>query len=220
MSASLSATTFGLNAVAATRATSSPRTYVASLPVPRTADECDHLLEVTRRRMLSPEARPFFARELARFLGAESTVWSRERRETLREVLAAAGESAIDAVLEAVAQTSRADVSDEAEAVLRDVVSRSPAIMPALCRRFQQATSPAARASSIRALRGMDARPARTLLEALNDADLEVRDAAATALGRHGGLEAKTYLVRRLARERNEIVRESIQTALEELGGD
>ena len=93
MSASVSATTFGLDSAAAARATtsSSPRTYVASPPVPRTPGECDHLLDVTRTRMLSPDARPFFARQLARFLGAESTVWSRERREALREVLAADG---------------------------------------------------------------------------------------------------------------------------------
>lgn len=218
MTISASASTLFVESVLAARAGASPKTFYPPLPVPRTASECDHLLEATRRRMRSPEARPFFARELARFLGAGSSVWSQERREMLRTVLAEAGESGVDAVLEAVARTSRADSSDDAEAVLREVLVRSPAVASTLSRRFEQTTSPAVRASIVRALGESRMRLSPTLLSAIDDADVEVRDAAATALGRQRGTTARAVLTRRLAREKSPAVRESIESALDELG--
>lgn len=197
---------------------SSPRTYLSPLAVPQTETEADALLDAMRRRLRIPEYRRFFARELARFIGANSTVWSAARRAALRNVLASAGDEALDAILEVVAANPRVDVSDEAEGVVREMIAQSPSFVSALIVRFDRVGAGAARATIVRALQDVSTRDAHLLaVRALGDAEPEVRDAAAAALARLGGADAQAILRRRLERERNPVVREAIEDALAEL---
>lgn len=164
------------------------------------------------------EARLHFAKELSRFLGAGSSVWTSACREALQELLASAAEDAIEPVLIAVARTPRSEVADDAEAVLAAIGRRSNALLEQLVARLDQAPSPSMRAVLIRSLSHVGGPISATHFEmALNDDDADVRDAAAIAIGQLGLRDAKPALARRLDREKNAVVRDSIKAAVEEL---
>lgn len=189
-----------------------------ALPIPRTGEDCERLLEQARSRMRVAEVRLHFAKELSRFLGAGSAVWTSARREALQELLASAGEDAIDPVLRAVMQTPRAEVTDDAEAVLAAIGRGSNALLEQLVARLDNAAAPSMRAVLIRSLSHVGKPISRAHFEtALNDDDADVRDAAAIALGQLRLRDAKPALARRLEREKNPVVRESIKSAVEEL---
>lgn len=198
----------------------SPGTFRPRLFIPRTTDECDRLLESAKSVMRMPmaEIRRDLVSELARFLGARSSVWTTNRRETLSGLIASAGEDAIGPVLETVARTPRAEIADDAEAVLTIIVRRSHSVLNAFLVHLDRILPSAVRAVLIRTLFQVGKQVDQNLFEtALNDDDAEVRDAAAIAIGQLGLGQAKVALERRLKREKNPVVIDSIQTAIDEL---
>lgn len=196
----------------------SARTYREELPVPKSEAACRRLLAETKKRMVDPAETPFFAGQLARFLGVNSSAWSWERRVELRGLLVAAGEIGMAAVLEAVARRPLAEVTDEVQAVLTTFARESPPLLQILLERLERDASPSARASIVMALGHADPSKARTPVErALEDPDPEVRDAAALALTRVGDAGSRSVLLRRRGREHNPIVRASIEDAIAEI---
>jgi HEAT repeat protein len=168
--------------------------------------------------MRNPEARALFARELARFLGAASRVWTAERRSRLRRLLQMAGDEAIGPVLVTIVQTPRAEVVDEGEAVLTALGRESSTLLRRLVDLLPRTAPPTARAALVQSLAGVSDPAAKAAIEfALNDESPEVRDAAASALAQIGGPDARSVLQRRLQRERNAVVSASLRAALEEL---
>ncbi len=212
------ATFFESRGASSVSETASPRTYSASFSIPTTGEDCDRLLAAARHHMRRLEHQPALAKELARFLGANSSVWSVKRRTELRHLLAEA-DGAVDAVLNAVAEKPRADISDEAEAVLVKVLAQTPSSLSAFMRRFERDVSAASRASIVRAIGNSSVADAarRMMMMALADDDAEVRDAAATSLTHVGGTTVERALRHRLEREENAVVRESLQSALDDL---
>lgn len=196
----------------------SPQTYRADLPLPATPDQCDRFLDRAERRVRFADIRSDVACELARFLGVASALWTPDRRRRLRFLLVDAGEDAVEAILAEVARSPRPEVSDDAEIALRAIQNRHPAASEKLAARLTSDPHSAVRATLVHVL---DEAPGRSaidaLVRALDDPDADVRDAAAQALSRHPGCEVETALKQRLRRERNAIVVDSIQSALEEL---
>jgi HEAT repeat protein len=196
----------------------SPRTFSVTMAIPTTGDECERLLDQAAHRMRNPEARALFARELARFLGAASSVWTAERRARLRRLLQTAGDEALGPILATIIQTPRAEVVDEAEAVLTALGRESITLLRQLVDLVPRTAPPTARAALVQSLAGVRDPTAKVAIEvALNDEAPEVRDAAASALARFGAHDSLPALQRRLQRERNAVVVASLRAALEEL---
>lgn len=196
----------------------SPRTFGLTVAIPRTGEECDRLLVQARIRMRMPEMRAPFAKELARFLGAGSTVWTMDRRHSLHVLLESAGEDAVEPVLASVARTPRAEVVDDAELVLAGFARQSSTNVRVLVQRLGSADSAPVRAALLRSLAAVGDPSATPSIErALDDDSAEVRDAAATAVSLLGGTNARSALSRRLGRERNPVVLASLKDALEQL---
>lgn len=196
------------------------RTTDLDTALPRTGDDCDRLLGSARVPLRDAELRGPFLRRLTPFLGAGSAVWTAERRERLRELLVSAGEDAIDPILAEVARAPRGDVAEDAEMALAALGAQSPQLLRALLNRLDKAHAASASASLVRAVADLGDAVARPKLEGmLAHESVEVRDAAALGLGRLGDKEAITALTRHLSSEPNQLVLESIKSALEELGG-
>ncbi len=100
-------------------------------PVPMTDVECDAVLaQATSRLKYLPEsAREELLTDLARFLGASSRVWTAERRQALRSLLARNDVAGVGAALMAAEKTPREEVVDEAVSVLALSVENDPAMV-------------------------------------------------------------------------------------------
>jgi HEAT repeat protein len=134
--------------------------------------------------MRNPEVHALFARELARFLGAA-------RRGLLRRLLQTAGDEAIGPILATIVQAPRAEVVDEAEAVLTALGRESITLLRQLIDLVPRTAPPTARAALVQSLAGVRDPTAKLAIEvALNDEAPEVRDAAASALARFGAPDA------------------------------
>lgn len=195
----------------------SSRTDSPVLPVPTSGQACDDMLAFTRDRLRGPEG-DRIARDLARFLGANSSVWTWPRRENLRSLLASVGERGAVAALQALERTPRTDVSDEVGVVLRKILRDSPSVATSLVRAYNRSRSVVVRATLVRALGSARQLPALSLvLRALDDAEPEVREAASFAVAEQDERAAKEHLRRRLQAEQNAVVREAIEEVLSEL---
>lgn len=155
-------------------------------------------------------------RKAARVLG-----WSgpREGREASLRSLLDGGLLAVEAILDEATACPRAEVIDEASALLARFPV-TPPLLNELAKALRADTAPVRRALAVRALGYLPAPPEKRLplLErALADEDPEVRDRAALALGEVGGPHAKRILQAALRRELSALVRESIQDALAEI---
>jgi hypothetical protein len=207
----------------------SPSAYETSFETPTTAEAADAILAAAARAVRNVDARSPLARELARFLGASSRVWSFARRERLRSLLLACRNEGLRATLVAVAECPVPEVMDEAELVIESLVSEACELLtgivdgrPISTPGFQTlASSPAVRAAIVRAL--AVAGPSTTtpaLVRALQDEAAEVRDAAAQGLARRGDPGTKVELQHRLRSEPDAVVRESLEAALQELNAN
>lgn len=196
---------------------SSSRTDAPALPVPKTGEAADDMLTFTRDRLRGPEGGRI-ARELARFLGANSAVWTWSRREALRELLVSVGARGALAALEALERSPRTDVSDEAEVVVREVLRQSPLATATLVTAFDRSRSVAVRSTVIRALGSVRDQLASSVVhQALDAHDPEVRESAIFALGEQEGRTAESVLRRRRETESNPVVVDAIEEVLSEL---
>lgn len=205
----------------------SPSAYGELDSVPRTHEEARELLQHAARALRRNQALAFVSRQLARFLGASSAVWTHERRAELRALLREAGPEGLLASLRAVADHPVAEVMDEATRIVEPFALAQPLAIVSLLDwppitkpEFQPlASSAAVRVVAARALVGVDEPQIfESLLRALRDPSAEVRDAVVEVLARRGDARAASALRALLATEPDAVVRASIEAALEELG--
>jgi hypothetical protein len=200
------------------------------LPVPLDEAECERLLRVAERKLRSAETRRTTLMQLARFLGASSRVWTRDRRMQLSELLARYDAEGVLCALRVVAETPKVEVEDEALRVLRAIVRSRQAIAGPLAAAVRgSAVEPPelgalAAVPAVRALLTLAlavAAPTPRQLEAigaaLEDRSAEVREAAARAMATLSNEGALDMLRKRAQIERDELVRQSIADAVEEL---
>lgn len=138
-----------------------------------------------------------------------------------RETLILGGSLSVPILLQAVAAFPRADVQDEAIAILRRLAEDGAA-----SQLLQLATAPdlvpptraiLARALGTAALTVQLAQHTlRVLASMLADSSAEVRDAAVSALSDRGGSEARQALETALEKEKVDFVRVAIREAIEE----
>ena len=107
------------------------------LPIPYTAQECDHLLDLAEELRLNPPSG--MEEALARFLGAFSSFWTPPRRERLHALLMSLP-GGVRAVLLAVADTPNADVIDAAARCLTRRFEMKKALTPEEVRRLEVET--------------------------------------------------------------------------------
>lgn len=187
------------------------------LAVPSTVEQTSKVLAQAERVLRVSDGGSEVLRELARFLGASSSAWTRDHRVRLRKLLRRG--DAIEAILDEVTATPRAEVVDEAVAILGEL-ARARHHADRLGNLLAPASScpDAVRVTVASALGRSDNGHAVSYLEnALSDPSPDVRDAVVNGLVelRAGDLAAK--LQARLTREPSALVRETIQTALDEL---
>ena len=190
----------------------SPTTRHEAPTAPKTAEEASALLE-RAERLLSSGGANGVLRTLARFLGANSSAWTPSNRARLRRVLASRGVDALEAIVKTLQAHPRTDVLDDAELTLRGLTKEAlEAVSPLV---GNPALAPSVRACLLRAIVGANTeRRERLLSSSLNDAEMELRDAAASLIGELDLVSSKPLLERRLARETDPTVRASIRDAL------
>ena len=204
--------------------------------VPQSETACDGMLAVAEWRMREqPALRDEVALDLARFLGANSHVWTTTRRARLDRLLVSAGTRHLGCVFATVASSPRDEVMDHAVRIIvaaaAEDESMSRALVHALTHSLRLAVteSPAVREVMLRALANSrdpvagEAKVRIAFALAKDDPSPAVRDAAVQALSVMGGPDAVAILTTLLgelqAGERSAAVRESIDEGLETLRG-
>jgi hypothetical protein len=208
----------------------SPLTTDQHWPFGIPADEvqCDALLGTAGWRMNEPAfaaVRSDLVRDLARFLGASSRVWTTPRRLRLEQLLIDAGPYCIGPVFDTVAAMPRDEVMDQAVSVLAAAATaheevaetlaslgdappavNPPAVREVILRSLVRASGPIARQAKL-----------RIACRLATDPSPAVRDAAVQALaaiGKGEGHEIVLDLLKKLrAAEREPLVLESIDEA-------
>lgn len=169
------------------------------------------------------------SRQLARFLGAASHVWTYARKAELRAILRDAKWEGALAALWAVADRPHPEVIDEAARLLEAMAREQPLTIaslldwPPIAKPELQAlaTYPAVRVVAARALANVASSAVfESLLKALPDPSTEVRDAVVEVLAMRGDPAAVPALRARFSVEPAAVVRASIAEAIEELGAD
>ena len=190
----------------------SPKTFTATQVAPRTPEEASALLSRAERIFRSGvTTEPLL--ELTRFLGANSHAWTPANRARLRRVIAGFGTAAIDAVVTTMHAHPRTDILDEAELVLRGLPPDSIGRVRRLV--AEQSLLPGVRACLLRAaVRAGGPGTAEVLYAALNDVEPELREGAASLVSEFDIPNGRTMLERRLARETNTFVKDTIRETL------
>jgi len=160
-------------------------------------------------------------RGLVAAAGDISWYGDRTRSATAREALVLGGSLSVPIVLQAVAMLPRADVQDEAIAILRRIAEQGAASQLLKHAAEPDLAAPAratvARALGMATLTGQVSDDAlQALRSMLSDPSAEVRDAAVAALSDRGGNEAKQALQSALETEKVDFVRAAIREAIEE----
>jgi hypothetical protein len=160
--------------------------------------------------------------QLAHYLGATVGEWfTRKLWYELHEVLGAGGETAIEATLATARLAPRDEVIEEAAAVL-ETLSKNEDLLEDLARRLRVSDSWAVRATIVRGLaaeqrdQGYERRRA-LVVELLEDPDVEVRAAAAAALGAMNDPACRPAIEAAHAREQEPSIKEELAELLTEL---
>lgn len=201
------------------RASSRPSpTTSTSSGVPKTSEEADKLLSHAERLLRDGRMTGEWVSQLTRFLGANSAAWTSVNRERLRAVLASLGEAGIESVVAAMSRLPRTDILDEGEFVLRSLPREAAPSLRRLLDFEQRSLAPSVKTSILRAVARLDwVNSVQTARAALNDLDPEVRDAAASLFAELGDAGSRVALEKRLERESNDFVRQSIREAIDSL---
>ncbi|MEO8901567.1 MAG: HEAT repeat domain-containing protein [Polyangiaceae bacterium] len=112
----------------------------------------------------------------------------------------------------------RTDILDEGEFVLRSLPREAAPSLRRLLDFEQRSLAPSVKTSILRAVARLDwVNSVQTARAALNDLDPEVRDAAASLFAELGDAGSRVALEKRLERESNDFVRQSIREAIDSL---
>lgn len=199
------------------RSEAMPRVVARPVEAPTTGEACDRLLD-RASRILRLAGSIEIVEDLARFLGAASRVWTPARRQRLRTLIASAGEWSVAPVLAEVARHPRAEIVDEAQLVLRDLLRVAPQSawkLAGAVLTHPNANVRALLAASLTHAREPQAHDA--LVRALDDVSPTVREAATWALANRGGRGVRRAIEVRIAKEADAKTREALRDALEEL---